>query len=187
MYAKTLFGMQCLVWITWSTAPRHQVHTLSSTYYLISHPLPFVVIDSLTWPQYNIHNDNIWFLNDFILLAQGSVSGVADPDSFKHHGPQRRRTWVPHDYQGTSGCTLEAAAAQCSSVDLDAELLLLKDIFLWKMHSGMQVSVFTNDASQLSTLQCPTDSVRNPVIPPEWHRNGTGITGIHRNGTKLVF
>ena len=29
-----------------------------------------------------------------------------------------------------------------------------------------------------STLQCPTDSVRNPVILPEWHRNGTGI---HRN------
>jgi len=32
-----------------------------------------------------------------------------------------------------------------------------------------------------STLQCPTDSVRNPVIPPEWHRNGTGICRNDRN------
>ena len=41
-----------------------------------------------------------------------------------------------------------------------------------------------------STLQCPTDSVRNPVIPAEWHRNSTGIRRNdrippewHRNGS----
>ena len=44
-----------------------------------------------------------------------------------------------------------------------------------------------------STLQCPTDSVRNPVIPAEWHRNSTGIRRNdrippewHRNGTGMA-
>ena len=37
-----------------------------------------------------------------------------------------------------------------------------------------------------STLQCPTDSVWNPVILPEWHRNppewDRNGTGIHHKG-----
>ena len=39
----------------------------------------------------------------------------------------------------------------------------------------------TGMACGYSTLQCPTDSIRNPVIPPEWHRNGTGIRRNDRN------
>ena len=35
-----------------------------------------------------------------------------------------------------------------------------------------------------STLQCPTDSIWNPVIPPEWHQNGTGIRRNDRNPQK---
>ena len=38
---------------------------------------------------------------------------------------------------------------------------------------------------QTSTLQCPTDSVQNPVIPLEWHQNGWIPLEQHRNGTRI--
>ena len=59
---------------------------------------------------------------------------------------------VPQDYQGTSGCTLEAAATQCSLAELPRGPLLLTDMLLKKMHCRIQASVFANDPVQLHTI-----------------------------------
>ena len=48
--------------------------------------------------------------------------------------------------------TWEATAAQCSLADLPRGPLLLKDILLRKMRSGVRATVFTHDAAQLHAI-----------------------------------
>jgi hypothetical protein len=90
-------------------------------------------------------------LNDFILLAQGSVTGVEDDDVRRDGSPQRRRGHVPFEYQDTSQCTLEtAAASQCSPVENG--LSLSKDVLLRRFRTGVRASVFSDDPPQLQSI-----------------------------------
>ena len=107
-----------------------------------------LVVHPFTCTSYHIHNDVINHLNNVILLARENLRQVpchvSDIDF-----DQRRKTRIPRDYQGTSACTLEAAAVQCPLAELPCGPLLMKDILLRKMHSGVRATVFTHDAVQL--------------------------------------
>jgi hypothetical protein len=74
-----------------------------------SHLPTFTVVHPFSSTLYHIQDVAITHLNNFILLAQGNISGTLN-DRSHHNGNERRRTRVPQDYQATSGCTLEAAA-----------------------------------------------------------------------------
>jgi len=125
------------------------VFCLSAACYVLTNtPL---VVDPFTCASYHIHNDIINHLNNVIVLARENSCQVPC-DGSNMDSDQRRKTRIPRDYQGTSTCTLEAAAAQCSQVELSRGPLLLKDILLRKMHTGVRATIFTHDAAQLHTI-----------------------------------
>ena len=101
-----------------------------------SHLPTFTVIHPFSSALYHIQDDVITYLNNFILLAQGNISGALN-DRSDLNGNERRRTRVPQDYQDTSGCTLEVAATQCSLAESPCGQLLLMDMLLKKMHCGI--------------------------------------------------
>ena len=112
-----------------------------------THPVVHPFICTL----YHIHNDVINHLNNVILLTRENLRQVPCQGSDIDFD-QRRKTRIPRDYQGTSTCTLEAAAVQCSLAELPRGPLLMKDILLRKMHSGVRATVFTHDAVQLHAI-----------------------------------
>ena len=63
----------------------------------------FTVVHPFSSALYHIQDDVITYLNNFILLAQGNVSGALN-DCSHLNGNEHRRTRVPQDYQDTSGC-----------------------------------------------------------------------------------
>ena len=105
-----------------------------------SHLRTFTVVYPFSSALYHIQDDVITYLNNFILLAQGNVSGTLN-DRSHLNGNERRRMRVPQDYQDTSGCTLEAAATQCSLAESPRGPLLLMDMLLKKMHCGIRASL----------------------------------------------
>ena len=117
-------------------------------YVLTNAPL---VVHPFKNTSYHIHNDVINHLNNVILLAREILCQVPCDDSDIDFD-QRRKTRIPRDYQGTSARTLEAAAVECSLADLPRGPLLLKDIFLRKMRTGVRATVFTHDAVQLHAI-----------------------------------
>ena len=139
--------------IIWTFAALHPVHFKKKKNNCISHShLPtFTVVHPFSSALYHIQDDVITYLNNFILLGQGNVSGAPN-DRSDLNGNERRRTRVPQDYQDTSGCTLEAAATQCSLAESPRGPLLLTDMLLKKMHCGIRASVFANDPVQLHTI-----------------------------------
>ena len=86
-----------------------------------------------------------------MLLAQGSVTGVGDDDIRSDCSPQRRRVHVPFEYQDTSQCTLETAAASLLS-PIENGLILLKDVLLRRFRTGVRASIFSDDPSQLQSI-----------------------------------
>jgi len=78
------------------------------------------------------------------------VVNVDDGPSSSH---AKRRPYVPYDYQGSSSCTLEDAAASLRSSEPDhSGMFLLQDILLKKKITGVRASVFTNEISQLQSI-----------------------------------
>ena len=86
-----------------------------------------------------------------MLARNGSETvNVDDGPSFSH---AKRRPYVPYDYQGSSSCTLEDAAASLRSSEPDhTGMLLLQDILLKKKITGVRASVFTTEISQLQSI-----------------------------------
>jgi hypothetical protein len=66
-----------------------------------SHLPTFTVVHPFSSTLYHIQEDVITHLNNFILLAQGNISGALN-DRSHHNGNERRRMRVPQDYQATS-------------------------------------------------------------------------------------
>lgn len=90
-------------------------------------------------------------MNDFILLQKRNVSGIENDDIRRHCSLRRRTGNVSFEYQNTSQCTLEtAAASQCFSVNNG--LSLLKDVLLLQFRTGVRASVFSDDSSQLLSI-----------------------------------
>jgi hypothetical protein len=112
-----------------------------------SHLPTFTVVHSFSSTLYHIQDDVITHLNNFILLAQGNVSGALN-DRSHHNSNECRRMQMPQDYQATS-CTLKAAATQGSLAESPRGPLLLTDMLLKKMHCRIRASVFANDPVQL--------------------------------------
>ena len=110
-----------------------------------------LVVHPFICTSYHIHNDVINHLNNVILLARENLHQVPCHGSDIDFD-QWRKTQIPRDYQGTSACTLEAAAVQCSLAELPCGPLLIKDILLRKMHTGVRATVFTHDAVQLNAI-----------------------------------
>ena len=80
------------------------------------------------------------------------------------------------------------------TISLNKEVVGSVDLWVYAASFGF--------GEESSTLQCPTDSVRNLVIPPEWHqnpqewhqnclippewhRNGTGMGQFRQNSTGI--
>jgi len=107
-------GIQFLAEISWSSAHSPQVCFIP---WSVSIFLTYVlsVLNPFTSPLYHIHDENIHFLNNFILLAQ-SGSEAVNIDDGPSSSNAKHRPYMPYDYQGSSSCTLEdAAASLCSS------------------------------------------------------------------------
>jgi hypothetical protein len=58
---------------------------------------------------------------------------------------------VPFEYQDTSQCTLETAAASLLS-PIENRLILLKDVLLRRFRTGVRASIFSDDPSQLQSI-----------------------------------
>ena len=110
-----------------------------------------LVVHPFLCTSYHIYNNVINHLNNVILLARENLHQVPCDDSDIDYD-QRWKTWIPRDYQGTITCTLEAAAVECSLAELPCGPLLMKDILLRKMHSGVCATIFTHDAAQLHAI-----------------------------------
>jgi hypothetical protein len=124
------------------------VFCLQVACYVLTNAL--VVVHPFKSTSYHIHNDVINHLNNVILLARENLCQV--PCDSDIDFDQRRKTWIPRNYQGTSARTLEAAAVECSLADLPRRPPLLKDIFLRKMHTGVRATIFTHDTAQLHAI-----------------------------------
>ena len=116
-----VFGRDFMELCSQSSGPFHS---------LICINIPYLCAFSLDSPLYHIHDENIHFLNNFILLARnGSETANVDDGPSSSHA--KRRPYVPYDYQGSSSCTLEDAAASLRSSEPDhSGMFLLQDILL---------------------------------------------------------
>jgi len=86
-----------------------------------------------------------------LLTRNGSEAVNVDDGPSSSHA--KRRPYVPYDYQGSSSCTLEDAAASLHSSEPDhSGMLLLQDILLKKKITGVCALVFTNEISQLQSI-----------------------------------
>jgi hypothetical protein len=117
-------------------------------FFILRFTFSFTVVHPFSSTLYHIQDDVITHLNNFILLAQGNVSGALN-DRSHHNGNERRRTRVPQDYQATSGCTLEAAMFSCRAAPRP---IALDRHATKKMHCGIRASVFANVPVQLHTI-----------------------------------
>jgi len=115
----------------------------------------FSVTNPLTPSLYCIHDENINFLNDFILLSCSNVSQMTAEKNECGEGLFKRRAQVSTNHQGVSACMLEAAASAQQSTAEEASshaaIGSLKDILLGRMCARTCASVFTNHLLQLQT------------------------------------
>jgi len=156
MSVITCPGMQFSAEISRSSAYSHQVHFLHCCVSIfLTHVLSVLI--PFTSPLYHIHDEDIHFLNNIILHARNGSEAVnvKDVNVNEAHSSShaKHRPYMPYDYQGSSSCTLEdAAASLCSSEPDHREMFLLQDILLKKKITSVYASVFTNEISQLQSI-----------------------------------
>jgi hypothetical protein len=88
---------------------------------------------------------------------------ICELESSQNDLKWRKNTATPHDSN-----TVTSRSQTCLNIGWQLTTIIIASSVI-----PFPVDLPVRRAVSLSTLQCPTDSVRNPVIPPEWHRNSS--------------